>query len=88
VSFATAHYPGDGTPGQSACHAGENLIMAGPSNKADPPASLLLHVPGGAGQFAPRCSSPPGGPLPRECSRRNLRSCEAEPPVEVARATA
>jgi hypothetical protein len=57
LSFATIQYPGDGTPGQSASHTEENLIMVWPSDIADPPALLLLHIPGGVGPLVPHCSS-------------------------------
>jgi hypothetical protein len=64
MSFATVHYPGDGTPGLSASHVGEDLIMPWPSDRADPPSLLLLHVLGSAGLLAPRCGSRPGeGPV-------------------------
>jgi hypothetical protein len=84
MSFAIIHYPGDGTLGMSASHAGENLMMAWPPDRADSPALLPLHVLDGAGLLT-RFS--PEGPLPGVCSTRNLRSCEAEPPVEVAGTT-
>jgi hypothetical protein len=62
VSFATIQYLGDGTVEQSASHVEENLMMALPCDSVDLPALMLLHVPGGAEQLAPRCSPPPGGP--------------------------
>jgi hypothetical protein len=47
LSFVIVRYPGDGISRQSASHAGENLIMAWPSDNVDTLALLLLHVLGG-----------------------------------------
>jgi hypothetical protein len=62
--------------------------MAWPSDIADPPALLLLHVLGGVRPLVPHCSPRLGalawGPPPAGCIRRNLRSCGEEPFVEVA----
>jgi hypothetical protein len=62
MSFTTVHNLGDGTQGQSASHAGENLMMAWPPDRVDPPVVLLLHVSDVVGLLAPRCGSCPGGP--------------------------
>jgi hypothetical protein len=86
VSFAIVQHPGDGEPGQSASHAGENLIMASPSDKEDLLALLLMHVGHGAGCAMLQPS--PWGARPMDCSGRSLRSCEVEPPVEVAKVAA
>jgi hypothetical protein len=81
LSFATVCYPGDGTLGQSAPYAGENLIMAWPPDNIDLPALLLLHVPGGTGSLLPRCSPRLGAAV--GCIRGNLRLCGVKPSVEV-----
>jgi hypothetical protein len=56
LSLAAVYYLGDGTSGQSAPHARENLIMAWPPDSIDLPALLLLDVPGGAGPLSPCCN--------------------------------
>jgi hypothetical protein len=88
MSFAIVQHLGNGMLGQSASHARENLILAWPSDKANLLTLLLLHIPSGAGRLASHCSPPPEGPRPMDCSKRSLRSCEAEPPIMVAGAAA
>jgi hypothetical protein len=75
VSFAIVHYPGDGMMGWSASRAGENLIMAWPSDREDPPALLLLHVSSCVGLHGPRCSSRLPPPPRRRVATEGTLGC-------------